>query len=515
MARALMIQGTGSSVGKSVLCAALCRILARRGLRVAPFKAQNMSNNAFVTAEGGEISRAQAVQAAAARIAPSVDMNPVLLKPEGDQGSQVVLHGKVWGRLRAADYLTRKTLLWDAVEESLGRLLAEYDVVIVEGAGSPAEVNLRAGDIVNMRVARAAEAPVLLVGDIDRGGVFASLVGTLELLEPADRERIAGFLINRFRGNLDLLSPGLDFLQQRTGKPVLGVIPYLRDLELAEEDAAMLTSAPRDHGRGYGESVRGRALVAAIRLPCLSNFDDLDPLRRAGTEVTWVERPAQLGRPELIVLPGSKQTASDLRWLRATGLAAPIVELADRGVPVLAFCGGYQMLGEAIDDPEGVESSPGSIAGLGLLPTRTVLRRAKTTRQTRGRVLAGRGLLAGLEGARVEGYEIHVGETNGPGLPLLELEGHTGTQPEGRSSRSGWIVGTYLHGLLHNAGFAEALVAALAARRQSGHAFPELARGESQEAAGDPYDRLADQVERAVDLPRILALLDLRPVARQ
>ena len=516
--RALMLQGTGSSVGKSVLCTALCRLFARRGLRVAPFKAQNMSNNAFVTVSGGEISRAQAVQADAAGVIPTVDMNPVLLKPEGETGSQVVLRGKVWGRLRSADYLTRKWQLWDAVEASLRALLGEYELVVIEGAGSPAEVNLRPADIVNMRVARATDAPVILVGDIDRGGVFASLVGTLELLEPEELERVRGFIINRFRGDLALLQPGLEFLERRTGRPVLGVVPYLPDLGLAEEDAATLdTTRPTLDGTAGGDS---RLQVAAIRLPRVANFDDLDPLRRAGANVIWVDRPAQLKCPDLIVLPGSKSTAADLAWLRGSGLEGALVELADRGTPLLGLCGGYQMLGESVDDPDGVESSQTTAPGLGLLPIRTVLRGRKTTRQTRGRLLAGRGLFGGAAGVEVRGYEIHAGETDGPGAPLLELDGADGPHPDGRSARSGWIVGTYVHGLLHNAPMTAALLASLRARRDrllpssvvqpapaaSSEPALSLPQGPS---SFDPYDRLADHVEAALDLPRLFSLVGL------
>jgi adenosylcobyric acid synthase len=510
--RALMIQGTASSVGKSVLCAALCRIFARQGLRVAPFKAQNMSNNAFVTVAGGEISRAQVVQAAAAGVVPTVDMNPVLLKPEGELGSQVVLHGKVWGRLRSADYLTRRELLWEAVEGSLHRLLDAYELVIVEGAGSPAEVNLRAGDIVNMRVAAAVDAPVLLVGDIDRGGVFASLVGTLELLEPDDRDRVHGFIVNRFRGERSLLQPGLDFLEQRTGRPVFGVVPYLADLGLAEEDAAVLESGPAAAVTDPGAPPAGpRLRVAVPRLPGIANFDDLDPLRAAGVEVSWVTQVSQLGHPDLIVLPGSKSTAADLLWLRASGLADALVELADRGTPVLGLCGGYQMLGDRLSDPDEIESSHRVLPGLGLLPVETVLVPVKQTRQIRGRLLAGRGLFAGASGAELEGYEIHVGRTCGPGLPLLELAEPDGARPDGRSARSGWIAGSYLHGLLHNRPLLTALLAALAARRSDWTAPLDGAPAE----AVDPYDRLADHVAANLDLDRLSALVGLAPAGRR
>lgn len=493
--RALMLQGTGSSVGKSVLCAALCRIFRRRGLRVAPFKAQNMSNNAFVTVEGGEISRAQAVQAEAAGVTPTVDMNPVLLKPEGERGSQVVLRGKVWGHLRATEFLTRKQLLWETVEQSLRRLLAAYDLVIIEGAGSPAEINLRAGDIVNMRVAHAANAAVLLVGDIDRGGVFASLIGTLELLEPEDRARVQGFIINRFRGDLDLLRPGLAFLTARTGRPVLGVVPYLRDIGLADEDAVALEQPASRPSRPRRDAPR----IVAIQLPHVANFDDLDPLRQAGADVAWVRDPAQLGRPDLVILPGSKNTAADLLWLAERGLRDALIELADRGTPLLGICGGYQMLGTLVRDPEEVESSHRAVAGLGLLPLTTTLQPAKTTRQVRGRLLAGRGLFAGAADAPLTGYEIHCGETEGDGEPLIALDGPDGERLDGRSVRSGWIAGTYVHGLLHNRALAERLLANLAARRD-GLSLPP------RRDSGDPYERLADAVEQALDLPLLFSL---------
>jgi adenosylcobyric acid synthase len=499
--RAVMLQGTGSSVGKSLLCAALCRIFARRGLRVAPFKAQNMSNNAFVTVQGGEISRAQAVQAEAAGIAPTVEMNPVLLKPEGEAGSQVVLRGKRWGRLHSRDFLTRKPLLWDAVQASLESLLAQYDLVVIEGAGSPAEVNLRAGDIVNMRVAAAAEAPVFLVGDIDRGGVFASLVGTLELLQPDERERVKGFLVNRFRGDPDLLRPGLQFLEQRTGRPVVGVVHHLPEPGLAEEDAATLEPA-RPAGPADREPASGLT-VAAIKLPHLANFDDLDPLREAGLRVDWIERPAQLRRPNLIVLPGSKNTAEDLAWLEQTGLGPALVELADRGTPVLGLCGGYQMLGEWLEDPFGIESSRPITPGLGLLPLRTVLRETKATAQVRGQLEAGRGLFGGAAGAAVAGYEIHLGETTGSSSPLLTLNGPAGPRPDGCSARSGWIAGTYLHGLLHNPPLVAALGASLAGRAE----LPAWVQPAGP--AVDPYERLADHVERGLDFPLFTRLAGL------
>ncbi|MCC7103623.1 MAG: cobyric acid synthase [Chloroflexi bacterium] len=493
-----MVQGTSSSVGKSVLCAALCRIFARAGLTVAPFKAQNMSNNAFVTPDGGEIGRAQAVQALAAGVTPSVDMNPVLLKPEGDRGSQVIVHGQVAGRLAARDYLERKRWLWTPIRESLARLRAAYDVVVIEGAGSPAEINLRAGDVVNMAIAHAAEAPVLLVGDIDRGGVFAALLGTLDLLEPGDRQRVAATIVNRFRGERALLEPGLEELRTRSGLPVLGVIPYIQRLNVAEEDAATIQTA----GASGTCEQTSTVVVAAIRYPGVSNFDDLDALTRGGAHVRWVDRPDRLGRPDLVVLPGSKNTMSDLLFLEQSGLGGATVEAADRGVPLLGLCGGYQMLGEWVQDPGLVESSVSRMPGLGLLPLVTTLAAEKTTRQVRGHVLAGRGLFAQAAGVSIEGYEIHLGETTGPGAPLLELSIDGSARPEGRSARSGWICGTYVHGLLDAPEIAAIVVRNLARRR--GLTPPPALREQ-----GDPLDRLADVVSTSLELPLLWRIVGL------
>src|SRR3712207_4902676 len=336
-ARVLMVQGSASSVGKSLLVAGLCRLFRQDGVRVAPFKAQNMSNNAAVTPEGGEIGRAQAAQAEAAGVAPAADMNPILLKPEADRRSQVVLRGRPAFTLHAGEFLTRKLELWPYVTESLDRLRAAYDLVLIEGAGSPAEINLRPGDIVNMRVARYADAPVLLAGDIDRGGVFAHLYGTLALLEPEERALVRGFVINKFRGDVSLLADGLRMIEDRTGVPVLGVVPYVKDLRIADEDAASLEQ-PRRTGSGAVD-------VAVVKLPHIANFDDIDPLEHEpDVRVRYVERGGELGLPDLVVLPGTKTTVPDLCWLHERELASAIAAHAARGGAVVGLCGGYQML---------------------------------------------------------------------------------------------------------------------------------------------------------------------------
>ena len=356
-----MVQGTSSHAGKSVLAAALCRIFAQDGLEVAPFKAQNMSLNSYATPDGGEIGRSQAVQAAAAMTAPRVEMNPVLLKPEGESRSQVVVMGRPQAVASAWEYHDLKPAIWETVTSALGRLRADYDVVVIEGAGSPAEINLKQHDIVNMRVALHAGAPVLLVGDIDRGGVFAQLVGTMELLEPEERALVAGHVINKFRGDPSLLTSGLDFLEDRTGVPVAGVIPHFADIHIPEEDSL-----------GLGPDMEGDAEpvvdVAVMRLPHIANFDDFDPLRREpAVRVRYVGHADELGSPDLVVIPGSKTTVADLDWLRERGLAERVVALRGGGTPVIGICAGYQMLGERLLDPDGVESPRAETPGLGLL----------------------------------------------------------------------------------------------------------------------------------------------------
>ena len=452
-----MVQGTASSVGKTVLTAGLCRHFANQGLRVAPFKSQNMALNSFATADGLEMGRAQVIQARACRVEPRVEMNPILLKPEADHVSQVVVMGRVEGRYQAAAYYREKPRLLRVVEEALTRLREEHDLVVIEGAGSPAEINLAEHDIVNMRVADLADAPVLLAGDIDRGGVFAAFVGTLELLPAQHRSRIRAFMVNKFRGDRSLLEPGLQALTERTGKPVLGVVPHLSNLGLPEEDSVAL-EAPAACGP-----------IAVVKLPHISNFDDFDPL-----PVRYVSQPEELAGAAAIVVPGTKATVADLAWLRDRGLDRAILESE---APVVGICGGFQMLGTSIRDPLGVESSVPEISGLGLLPVETIFEPEKTTVQTRAVTVTGEQAL--------EGYQIHMGRT------VL----HDGVRPFARladgsldGAMKGRAWGTYLHGLFHNAAFRASWLSSLG-----------LADGRASDP--DPYDRLATVLERSLDIP--------------
>jgi adenosylcobyric acid synthase len=489
-AAVLMVQGTSSSVGKSLVVTGLCRLFRRAGLRVAPFKAQNMALNSAVAADGGEIGRAQAVQADAAGIDPTVDMNPVLLKPEGESRSQVVVLGRPIGGMRAAEYHARKPELRAVVRAALARLRERVDLVVIEGAGSPAEVNLKDRDIVNMDVARAAGARVILVGDIDRGGVFAAFVGTMELLEPEERALVGGFLVNKFRGDARLLDPGLSFLRERTGVPVLGVLPFLRGLRIADEDSVSL-----DHRRRTRRAAPGELEIAVVRLPRISNYDELDPLEHEpGVVVRYVDRPEELRGADLVILPGSKSTAADLAWLRASGVAHEVAARAARGEPILGVCGGFQMLGRTLRDPEGVESGEAEVPGLGLLPVVTRFRSQKTTARVRARVLAP--LLGGDGEAR--GYEIHMGEVERlEGSPALRLASRNGAAcdlEDGAVSADGAVVGTLVHGLLEDDAVRARLLAALRARR--GLEAPEAPPIPTREAE---YDRLADALGAHLD----------------
>ncbi|MHB1006868.1 MAG: cobyric acid synthase [Chloroflexota bacterium] len=501
-AKTIMVQGTASSAGKSILVTALCRIFRQDGFRVAPYKAQNMALNSFVTIDGGELGRSQAVQAEAAGAEMTVDMNPILLKPEGEARCQVVVRGRPWKTLSATQYYDFKTELWPIALESLDRLRAQYEVVVIEGAGSPAEVNLHDNDIVNMRVALAAQAPVLLVSDIDRGGVFASLLGTLELLEPAERAAVKGLVINKFRGDLSLLQDGLDFIARRTGVPVVGVIPYLRDLRIADEDSVSL-----EHG--WNGRQHAALDVAVLHLPRISNFDDFDPLKAEPTvSLRLVDEAKELGRPDLVIIPGTKATVADLEHLRRGGLAAAVVALAREGVPVIGICGGYQMLGSTLRDPEHAESAVDEAPGLGLLPVATTFAAEKSTWRVRGRVLGGPGLLSLAAGEEVEGYEIHMGQTEGAAQAVLRVEERSG-QPaggghDGAVSADGLVFGTYWHGLFNRQGFRQRLLVWLARRKAV--ELDELSVAVDKERE---YDRLAATVREGLDMRLIYDLVGL------
>ena len=476
-----MVQGTGSNVGKSLIVAGLCRALADRGLRVSPFKPQNMSNNAGVASDGGEIGRAQMLQARAARVAPSVHMNPVLLKPESETGAQVVVQGRRWATMRAREYGARKVELLAPVIQSFEQLCASSDIVIVEGAGSPAEVNLRAGDIANMGFAEAAEVPVILVGDIDRGGVIASLVGTHAVLPPAERDRVRGFVINRFRGDVTLFDDGLREISRRTGWQALGVVPHLSEAaHLPAEDVLGLSA---------NRSSAGRSLrIAVPRLPRIANFDDLDPLRaEPDVEVAIVDSGMALpGDCDLVLLPGSKSTIADLQALRREGWDIDILAHRRRGGAVLGLCGGFQMLGRSIGDPDGIEGPSGVTAGLGLLDVETVLTSDKRTVAVAGFHIA--------SGEAVSGYEIHLGQTHGPDCvrPVIEMQG----RHDGAASPDGLVAGTYVHGLFAADGFRRAFLARLGARSTAAYET-------GVEAA---LDALAAHLTAHLDLDQILAI---------
>lgn len=504
-AKRLMVQGTASSVGKSTLVTALCRILRQEGLSVAPFKAQNMSLNSFVTPDGGEIGRAQAVQAEAAGVEPSVAMNPVLLKPEADNRCQLIVKGKPLRHVAAADYPSVHKILWGAITDSLDRLLARYDAVVIEGAGSPAEVNLKDRDLVNMRVALYSKAPVLLVADIDRGGIFASLVGTLELLDPAERAAIKAFVINKFRGDLSLLQPGLEWLEQRTNIPVAGVVPYYHDIYIAEEDSVSL-----EKRRAMKNRKDYDLDIAVIALPHISNFDDFDPFEHEPKiRLRYVEAYDELGEPDLILLPGTKSTIADLRFLKGKGRDKEIVQRARRGTPIIGVCGGYQMLGESIRDPNQVESSEAEISGLALLPISTRFLPIKSTHQVKARTLPGRGLLQKAGGMSISGYEIHMGETAGTAISgpfqIVERSQNPCNEIDGCLSPDGNVLGTYIHGLFHNEGFRRAILRELAARK--GVVF---APSHSALSPADQYDRLASLVRNSLEMELIFRLLHLR-----
>ncbi len=482
-AKTLMIQGTTSDAGKSVMVAGLCRLLARRGVRVVPFKPQNMALNSAVTVDGGEIGRAQAVQAQAAFLEPHTDMNPVLLKPNTDIGAQVIIHGKALTNMDARGYHDYKPVAMQAVLESYERLRAAYDVVLVEGAGSPAEINLRDKDIANMGFAEAVDCPVWLVGDIDRGGVFAHLYGTLALLAPSERARITGLIINRFRGDVSLLTPGLDWLTRETGKPVLGVLPWLQGLHLEAEDAL-----PREPGVTKDAE---RLRVAVPVLARISNHTDFDSLRlHPQVEVRWV-RPGQAIPPaDLIILPGSKSTRSDLRRLREQGWDAAIQRHLRYGGKVIGICGGFQMLGRSVLDPEGLEGEPGSSPGLGFLDFETTLETEKQLYRVEGRLL--------LDDAFVAGYEIHAGVSSGPALAKPAMQLNDGRM-DGVLSDDGQILGSYLHGLFDAAPARDALL------RWAGLAVRETP--DYRQLREDGINRLADAFETHLDLRLLEHLL--------
>jgi adenosylcobyric acid synthase len=516
-ARAIMVLGTSSHVGKSLLTAALCRIFSRQGYRVAPFKSQNMSLNSAATIEGLEIGRAQALQAEAAGVAASVHMNPILIKPSGESSSQVVVRGKIWGRVTAADYHQRRVEeLMPIVRESYEVLAEQHDVIVLEGAGSPAEINLKQHDIANMRIAEMADAACLLIGDIDRGGVFASLVGTLELLESDERDRVRGFAINKFRGDMSLLAPGIRMMEERVLKECVGVVPYLHSLKLEEEDTLGLpvnTQAAWATNTLLDGSPDRPLRIAVVALPSFSNFTDFDSLRaEPAVSVLFCDRTEVVAQADVVIVPGTKQTVDDLLWMRKLGLDSAIQHFAATGL-VVGICGGMQMLGESIVDPFAMEHT-GSVAGLGLLPIRTMMQTEKITRNATGKMVVPVLFGQSVEEGRFSGYEIHIGQTiyQADARYFANLSSNDDTDESKAAGEDGCIsadtriFGTYLHGLFDDDRFRHQFI-------RAARAFHELASPVElklwKQLREESLDRLALEVSKALDMETIFRWVGL------
>lgn len=509
-AKTIMVQGTASHVGKSVLVAALCRIFVQDGHRVAPFKSQNMALNSFVTKDGGEMGRAQVVQAEAACVEPSVDMNPLLLKPTGHASSQVIVLGRPVGNLSAMQYHKEYApQALEIVKAALDRLRSSNDLIVIEGAGSPAEVNLQENEIVNMRIARMADAPVLLTADIDKGGALAAVVGTLELISHEDRERVAGIIINKFRGDLRLFKPAVDFLEKKTGKPVLGVVPYFQGFRIQEEDTV-------SEDRSVAEQVEepGWVEIAVIHLPHISNFTDFDPLEdEPDVKLRYVGRGNRLGKPDLIIIPGSKNTIEDLTFLNRSGLASQIIECSRGGIPVIGICGGFQMLGRELSDPLHTESEIPRIEGLGLLDITTVFATDKLTTQIEAEV-AGTGLfLFEAPVGRIKGYEIHMGRTElypevRPAFTILARSGEKVYFQDGAVSRDGLVFGTYIHGIFDNDDFRRHVVNILRKRKGLEPLENSIVITTAEQRRRD-FDKLAAVVRGSLDMEKIYNILGM------
>ncbi len=514
VAKALMIQGTGSGAGKSLIAAAFCRIFRDKGLRVAPFKAQNMALNSYITSEGGEIGRAQALQAEAAGIEPSVDMNPVLLKASGETGSQVVLQGKVHSTMKASQYYAFRKEAWETVRKSYARLSRGYDVIVIEGAGSPAEINLMDVDIVNMAMARHAKAPVLLVGDIDKGGVFASLYGTVKLLG-RDKRRIKAFVINKFRGDVEILRPGLDMIREKTGVPVAGVLPYIHDIGLPEEDGMALQR--QSEIRSEKSEVKTIRIVV-VRLQYISNFTDFDPFyHEPDVEILYSSHPSDIENADLVIIPGTKNTVKDLLFLQKRSLDTSIENAYGKGVMIMGMCGGYQMLGRKIFDPYGVESSHPEIGGIGLLDIETIFGKEKRTCRVEAEMTGGKRFGGD---AILKGYEIHMGHSTGdiglfsvrkaPGAVRSAADGLQSTNhdsgPVLDGSQKGNCWGTYLHGIFDNDLFRRDLLNELRERKGLAPLEPGCCYAEIREEA---IGRLADIVRTNIDMDLIEGILGI------
>ena len=499
MAKTIMVQGTMSNAGQSLLAAGLCRIFKQDGYRVAPFKSQNMALNSFITKEGLEMGRAQVMQAEAAGIAPSVLMNPILLKPTNDTGSQVIVNGEVLGIMSARDYFKYKKKLIPDIMKAFNQLSEENDIVVIEGAGSPAEINLKSDDIVNMGMAKMANAPVLLVGDIDRGGVFAQLIGTVMLLEEEEKKMVKGLIINKFRGDKTILDPGVEMLEERSGIPVVGVAPYL-NIQVEDEDS--LTE------RFQGSQEVDLIDIAVIRVPRISNFTDFNPFESIpGVSLRYVKTPSELKNPDMIILPGTKNTMEDLKWMRENGLEAAVLKQASRGKIIFGICGGYQMLGETLSDPYNVEAG-GTMKGMGLLPMETVFAQQKTRTRVTGQFTQIEGELEELSGVELEGYEIHMGESilkDGAKTATSVTDCVTGSvKSEGGFCKN--VCGTYVHGVFDREAVAEAVIRAIG--RKKGIDVSEMAGVDFAAFKETQYDILAAELRKHLDMEKIYQILD-------
>ena len=480
MAKSIMVLGTCSNAGKSLITAGICRILKQDGYKVAPFKAQNMALNSYITKDGLEMGRAQVMQAEACGLEPDCRMNPVLLKPTSDKGSQVILNGKVYGNMKAQEFYENKPIFREAIRETYESLAKDYDVIVMEGAGSPAEINLKDNDLVNMGMAKMADAPVLLVGDIDRGGVFASLAGTMLLFDEEERARVSGVIINKFRGDLEILKPGLTMLEDIIHVPVVGVVPYMK-LDVDDEDSL----SEKFHAKDENALID----VAVIRLPRISNFTDFNALEYMdGVGVRYVSSARDLGDPDVVMIPGTKNTMEDLLWMRQSGVEAQVLKFASRGKPVFGICGGYQILGQSIADPSGVEHG-GDMAGMGLLPHHTVFGEEKTTMETTGVLSDVTGIFSSLSGQEYQGYEIHMGSQ----------------EKEANIVNEGNVYGTYIHGVFDKEGVAKALVSALLEAK--GLDFSDVKAFDIDEYKQSQYDILADGLRKSLNLDIIYDMI--------
>lgn len=511
MAKPIMIQGTMSGVGKSLVAAGLCRIFKQDGFLTAPFKSQNMALNSYITSEGLEIGRAQAVQAQAAGVEPVAAMNPILLKPTSDTGSQVIVNGLVYGNMPAKEYFAYKKNLVPQIQRAYQTLDAAYDILVIEGAGSPAEINLKQKDIVNMGLAEMVDAPVLLVGDIDRGGVFAQLIGTLILLEESERARVKGLIVNKFRGDPGILEPGIEMLEQRSKKPVVGVTPFMQ-IDLEEEDS--LSSRFAASGQKNRQAV---VTIAVLRLPKISNYTDFQILEAQPLiHLKYITCAEELGMPDMVILPGTKNTMADLKWLREAGLEAALLKCHANGVVIMGICGGYQMLGQTLSDPMFAEEG-GKARGIGILPVETVFDNTKTRTRVQGKFAKLQGPLAALSGMALEGYEIHMGHTTPvPGVTWLKQDlpaenrfADLNVEQTFQQKKDGWqqeqVYGTYVHGIFDGTGIAETLVCALAARKGI-QAEPESAKSQ-KEYREMQFDKLADMLREHLDMRAIYRML--------